>query len=444
MAEKKRKTPMLIKGMIVVLIVAGIVLGATIGLRFLEKKQQKPRVVKALAALAADLNDDKFSVDKLYQLLKEGKTKNSGEFNIGTIDMDMLGQYEKLGKLLKNATIDFMIERDNEEKKLRAEISYQAYGVNMANMEGFIDEKECFLKLPEVYEKYLRFETENIKSQYEKSLLYTILGEKIPLPEEEFSLYPFSEMELVDVEAEKNDILGFLKENAAVLTDLYKKMEITKLSQKTDILFQGRYESCTAYELYMPTEFLKTLLAKSLGNIYGEQFIWQDDIFHGIIYLNSKNQVLKLEGEGNIKIREEEVFVTAALYPKGEENQWDMIQLDFTLTQKSTGKSGSFIVIMSNQFKENVRNTHLQFKISQPYTATFLDVDFIYYQQTGECEAEFDLETPILSLDGTYQLQDLDEIIQMPNRDDSVEIFKLSLLDLLQFVTKLNLKIFGE
>ncbi len=71
-------------------------------------------------------------------------------------------------------------------------------------------------------------------------------------------------------------------------------------------------------------------------------------------------------------------------------------------------------------------------------------MDGVYHRQNGESQIEFDLETPMIALDGTYQLSDLERAIQMPNKEDSVEIFKLSLLDLLQFVTKLNLKIFRE
>ena len=135
---------------------------------------------------------------------------------------------------------------------------------------------------------------------------------------------------------------------------------------------------------------------------------------------------------------------TSSLYLKGEENLWDTIHLDFKITQKRTEKSGSFILVVSNQFEGDVRNIHLQFKMLQPYVSTLLDMDGVYHRQNGESQIEFDLETPMIALDGTYQLSDLERAIQMPNKEDSVEIFKLSLLDLLQFVTKLNLKIFRE
>lgn len=443
MEEKKRKIPILIRGIVVLLVVSGIVLGVTAGLRFLEKKQQKPRVIKALTSLVTDLKDEKYSIDKLYQLLEGGKTKSSGEFNIGTIDASLLGGYGRLEKLLKNSTIEGIIEKDNKGKKMEAEFSYQTYGINLANIECLIDEKECFLKIPEVYEKYLRFKTANIKNQYENSLLYTILGGKIPLPDQEFSLYPFTEIEYMDLEAKKDRMTEFLKENASELREWYQQIEVTKLSKEEEILFQGHYEVCTAYEFYMPTEFLKTLLRNLWGDL-GEQVIWQDEVFHGIVYLNSENQVLKLEGEGNIKIRGEEVLLISSLYLKGEENLWDTIHLDFKITQKRTEKSGSFILVVSNQFEEDVRNIQLQFKMLQPYVSTFLDIDGIYHIQNGESQIEFDLETPMIALDGTYQLSNLERAIRMPNKEDSVEIFKLSLLDLLQFVTKLNLKIFKE
>ena len=207
MEEKKRKIPILIRGIVVLFIVSGIVLGGTIGLRFLEKKQQRPRVIKALSSLVTDLKDEKYSIDKLYQLLEGGKTKSSGEFNIGTVDASLLGGYGKLEKLLTNSTIEGIIEKDNKRKKMETKFSYQTYGVNLANIECLIDERECFVKIPEVYEKYLRFKTANIKNQYENSLLYTILGGKIPLPEQEFSLYPFAEIEYMDLEAKKNRMI---------------------------------------------------------------------------------------------------------------------------------------------------------------------------------------------------------------------------------------------
>ncbi len=443
MEEKKRKIPILIRGIVVLFIVSGIVLGGTIGLRFLEKKQQRPRVIKALSSLVTDLKDEKYSIDKLYQLLEGGKTKSSGEFNIGTVDASLLGGYGKLEKLLTNSTIEGIIEKDNKRKKMETKFSYQTYGVNLANIECLIDERECFVKIPEVYEKYLRFKTANIKNQYENSLLYTILGGKIPLPEQEFSLYPFAEIEYMDLEAKKNRMIEFLEENSSELREWYQQIEVTKLSKEEEILFQGHYEVCTAYEFYMPTEFLKKLLWNLWGDL-GEQFIWEDEVFHGIVYLNSKNQVLKLEGEGNIKIRGEEVLLISSLYLKGEENLWDTIHLDFKITQKRTEKSGSFILVVSNQFEGDVRNIHLQFKMLQPYVSTLLDMDGGYHRQNGESQIEFDLETPMIALDGTYQLSDLERAIQMPNKEDSVEIFKLSLVDLLQFVTKLNLKIFRE
>ena len=124
----------------------------------------------------------------------------------------------------------------------------------------------------------------------------------IPLPEQEFSLYPFAEIEYMDLEAKKNRMIEFLEENSSELREWYQQIEVTKLSKEEEILFQGHYEVCTAYEFYMPTEFLKKLLWNLWGDL-GEQFIWEDEVFHGIVYLNSKNQVLKLEGEGNIKIR---------------------------------------------------------------------------------------------------------------------------------------------
>lgn len=450
MEKDHGRLPRAVKGIGIVLLVAVFVLGVVMGLRVLEVKQQKPRVLKALGELAEDFTDEKYSLKNLAALWKEDRTQQNLSVNITSFNSTYLDKkWSFLGSYLGNSNLELSIRKDGPEKKMLYEAQYSTYGVTLANVQGYLDEEECMIRIPQFHEQYLAFHPDNVRAQYENSLLYTVIGDRISMPEGNLASYAFREPE-AETPAEIETMLTRLREDARQLKELYKAVQVRKLDKKEEILINGKYELCTAYELMFPADLANGYLKEAFGDkivVTGSQASNDSIGSNGSlismeVYL-SKGRALKIAGTMEAAANGREIILAYECYPKGTENAFDAVTVDVTLTPIDTTESYGFNLSVKNEFAGDIRNIHGVLNMTRPYVTKALNVDMEYNQITGESNLEFEVSMPMASFDGSCHIAALNGQVAKP-QEGAVRLFELDLFELLKFTNGMNLNFFGK
>ncbi len=436
---KVRKLPFFIKGIIIVCVTTVVVCLAAVGLRVMEEQQQKPRVIKAMVSLLGNMADKKYKMDSSYQMLKSGKLAYSGEIMLGHIDENLLEErYRFLIPYLNHTSLNYVFNKDEQGKKAEVSLEAALYGARSLSLEAYLDERECMVYLPSIHNSYLSFSPENVKKQYQDSLLYTVLGDGAALPEENLGKYVFYEKESI-TEGHIDNFEGKLKEGLELFQELYQEITVEKIDRKEDILWNGGYENCTAYAMTVPTEIIYRFI--KLAGVQAESLSIQEKELSFLVYLDGKKKLLKLETEATVLVKDQKFPVSVVFYPKGVENPWDSVavELDVTIENIIYG----FYLIGNNEFLEGKRIVHNNVSMTQPYIMELLDMDMEFGQKTGSISIDFVCDTPMLSMDGVCKIEPLKKAINKPE-DEAVKIFELNFFEMLRFSNGLNWNFFKK
>ena len=428
-----KKLPFYVKGIIIVILTAVLVIAAAAGLKLLEERQQKPRVLGAVASLAAGLADERYSMEKTYDLLRSGKLSCMGRLSVKNIEEGFLEEkYRFMVPYLAGTSLDYTVRKDENLKRADIQLRAALHGTVPVELEGYLDEEECIIHIPGFHKSYLSFSPDNMKQQYESSLLHTVLGDRLSLPQEDLSEYVFCERAANE---EKENFAVRLERSAELVRKLYKEITVVKTKQKEDILWNGSYESCTVYELTVPAAVINSFLDDSAPELAGHAFAFAGESIPAEVCLNSGRRILKLQLAGTLLADERKIPVLAVLYPKGVENPWDSMLLTLELTWEDAAYG--FQLVRSNEFMEEGREFHTSLSMTHPYVMNIADADMEFDKETGEMSVDFACTTPAVTMDGIVELAGLEDAVEKPV-GESVRIFELKFFEILRFTSGLN------
>lgn len=426
------------KGIVIVAVAAVLVTTASVGLRVLEEKQQKPRVVKALLSLISDAAAEQYKLDGVFQTLEDGKISYTCNGKITSLSETLIDEsWRFLIPYLKQTTFRFALQKDETLRQAEFTLEADWHGWKEITLEGYLDDAECIVHVPQLHESYLSFSPDNLEQQYEKSLLYTVLGDTISLPQKNLEDFVFSGIEQ-NICEEWELLCRNLSDNLELAKQLYEEIVVTKTEKKEEVLWNGRYESCTAYQMQIPAGIVNRFLesdgrdTRHTLRVDGEEWIlW--------IYLNKDKKILKLETEQSFLVDGTVIPVSLAFFPKGVDNAWDSALLETEILWQEV--TYGFRLVCSNEFVEGERILHAGLSLAQPYVTEFLDMDVTYQPEQGTVVFDFSCKTPFLSADGIASLAPVTELLQKPQQE-SVRIFELKLFDVLKFTNGLNWNLF--
>lgn len=438
--EKIKKLPFFAKGIIVVTLTVLFVFAVTAGLRILEEKQQKPRVLKAIASLALEAEDERYSLKKFAAMLQNDRLIHNGRVTITELEEMLLPeQYRFLVPYISKSVTQLDLAKDAPEKQAEFQLDAQLQGLPRLYAEGYLDEEECAVRIPGLHESYLAFSPDNIRAQYQDSLLYTFLGDSLSLPEDNLTDYVFSERDTA-VSGELETVSQGLADTLKLFKELYDEITVEKTKEKEEILWNGGYESCVAYRMILPSELVNHFLEAALRAGSGHSLSVKPEDLTLYVYLNSEKRLLKLETESSLVFDAREIPFLLSFYPKGVENSWDNVLLEAELTWEDI--IYGFHLVCSNEFLQEQRVLHTSLSLSRPYVTKLLDIDAGFYE-TGAALFEFAAKTPVLSADGTWGIKALEEQLSKPT-EKAVRVFELNLFDILKFMNGLNWSFFQK
>ncbi len=435
-----KKLPFFIKGIVVVMLAAVCVSAAAAGLRIMEEQQQKPRVIKAVASLFASLADERYETDSLLALLQSDSLVCEGKLAVRDIREELVEQrFQFLLPYLKNTSTDYVFRRDKEKKQADFQIKAALHGVVPVHVEGYVEKEEAMVHIPNLHENWLVFSTDNLKAQYESSLLHSIMGETLSLPEKNLTEYLFYDIGMLA--GEKKELFGITwQEGIKLVGELYQDVTVTKKKQKEEILFDGSYESCSVYDVTLPTEQINRFLKDTMQGENGYTLSVKEPVLPLTICLDNKKRILKLELEGTIVVNEWSIPLTAAFYPKGVENPWDSVltELSFVWEEIRYGLQ----IVRNYEFSEEGRVLHISLSLTQPYVMQLFAVD-VSFEGIEKVAFDFDISTPMASMDGICAIRLLEESVEKP-KEEAIRVFELNFFELLRFTNGLNWNFFKK
>ena len=433
--NKIKRIPFLVKGIIVVLLVAGIVFAAANALRIMEEKQQKPRVLAAMAELMSGVTDEKYSLEKFWQLFDSGKIEYCGDVSLTSVDEALFpAEYQTVIPYLERSTIDFTLQKDDINRTATVWAEPSLYFLSL-QMEGYLTDTECIVRVPDIHESYISFSPDNLKAQYDNSLLYTVFGEQTALPQENLTDYVFWDYETL-INEEKEALSMKLLDTAKLVKALYDEITVKKMKEKENIFYDGSYQNCEIYQMTVPTDVLNQFLKDIVWENTGHTLVINEEQLPLVVYLDSEKHILKLElAETDVLADGKNVPIKLFFYPKGTENPWDSIQLGAEVIWEDVTYGAT--IVYSNDFTDSERIIHASLSLTEPYVTKLFDIDIDYTAATGETEFDFACRTPMVSFDGILGMKPLAGDIQKPTTE-AVPVFELNLLELLKFTNEIN------
>lgn len=434
-----KKLPFFIKGIVVVMLAAVCVSVVTVGLRVMEEKQQKPRVIKAVASLFAGLTDERYEMDSLLDLLQSDRLVCEGKLAVRDIAKEWVEQrYRFLLPYLKNTSADYRIHRDMEKRQADFQVDAALHGEVSVHVEGYADEEKAMVYIPNLHESWLAFSPDNVKAQYKSSLLHNILGETLSLPEDDLSEYIFYDMSVLGGEKK---LFGFTwQEGIKLVGELYQEITVEKTKQKESVLFDGSYESCTVYHVTLPTRQINLFFEETMQKESGYSLAVKESELPVTICMDSKKRIVKLELEGTLIANGWNIPLELVFYPKGVENPWDSVLTELIIVWEDIRYG---LQIVSNyEFLEEGRILHSSLSLTKPYVMQLFVVD-IRFEGKEKVIFDFDIKAPMASMDGICAVYQSTESVEMPE-EDAVRVFEMNFFEMLRFTNGLNWNFFKK
>lgn len=432
------------------LIFAGtvVILSMTVGLRIWDKSQQKPRVIKAFKQLAEEISRQEYSLTPLLNIIQSGKTEQDGYVNLTALDKERLGLNSILLEWMdmEYSTIHYKMAINQDEKVLSAKMNYQIAGIGVLDINSYLTEEKLFIQLPQMHNSYLRMNSDNIKSQYEHSIWYRVLGDRLVLPKADLSVFVFHPFPKSDTKAVKADFLqAFEKDYKGRLDEIWKQITVTKENETKQILINGVYEDCRVFSVSFPAEiihwYLNLVLADSVWvkEKLQERMIWEEDMVCLKIYMDDDNHIHRMDT--TIQPMWDGVCypVGITFYLRGEERLFDKVQIGLNI-QKQTEQM-ELLADIENQYDGLERR--MNFVLSQINTEKKFEIraKLVMDIATGESDFEYEINSPFLISDGEHFIKYQNQPINTPE-GEIVDIFELDLIAFLKFSSDFNFGLF--
>lgn len=307
----------------------------------------KAKVFKAVTATIADSDKsfaDYLGIEQLVDMTTDGQY--SSELNLILEGMDDgYSDYSMVSGIGINAenSVDYV------DRKMTSDIKLLYNGSRMLSMDVYADDTIVGVKMPDLYDGSLVFDTETFMADYNEFYIREV-GE--PFFEEEFSFNVFTT---------KPDEQIFKKEYAEDLKNIYDVIEVTKIPEKRTVSVGGKEQQCAGYTLVIPQkavevflidlfDYLKKTDASASQAEYAEMQEWllevlnKDLVYH--IYLDKSSRMVALEYAYEITYEDETINCRADLEWTGQEHLWN----DFSAEIRAEGEEPDEVITMSAHY----------------------------------------------------------------------------------------------
>lgn len=435
---------------IVSLILAGaaVILSMTAGLRIWDRSQQKPRVMKAFRQLAEEVSGQEYSLTPLLNVIRSGKTEQEGDMNLTALNRKGLGLNRILSEWMnmENSTVHYKMVINQEEKVLSAKMNYQIAGIGILDIESYLTEDKLLIQIPQMHKSYLRMNANNIKGQYENSLLYGVLGDRLALPETDFSAFAFEPLLQSYTGAAREDFFqAFGKEYKGRLNEIRQQITVTKENETKQILINGVYEDCRIFSVSFPAEavrwYLDFVLADSvwIKEKLKERMLWEEDMVYLQIYMDDDNHIHRMDT--TIQPIWDGICypVEITFYLRGEERLFDQVQIGLNI-QRQAEQIG-ILADVENQYDGLERRMNLIIRQVNSKEEFEIRAKLAMDTTTGESYLEYEINSPFLISDGEHFIKCQNQPIKIPE-GEMVDIFELDLIAFLKFSKDFNFGLF--
>ena len=248
-AEKNSNKNNKSKIIILSIIAAALIIVASVSL--IVYNNPKSKIVRAFNKTDKELSSSKSFWDKMSggsdMFLKEketGGTKESMKINLIESNIESLSQYESMG-----ININALVDSKNKKAALEFEGSYDES--NKANVNFYTDNNKCMLNIPQVYDKWIKFDCENLQDQYNNSVLGKY-GDKLPSDEISLKFFEDEDVKLATYSEIKNIIIkNYIEKNKDELKNILRDINVEKKDEWKDIAVNGANQKCREYSVFI-------------------------------------------------------------------------------------------------------------------------------------------------------------------------------------------------
>lgn len=430
-----------------------VILSMTAGLRIWERSKQKPRVLAALQLFAKEASAQEYSLAPLIRMIQEGKMEQEGYVNLTfvdwkaltLIDFKALDFYsEWLARMdLTSSSISYRLASRRDEQMFSGEATYQIAGVGEVDIEGYLTKDQFIVRIPQLHSSYLRMDAQNIRSQYENSLLYDVLGEKVGMPEADFSVSVeslFSQESLLD---RMELIQTFCKVYERKLDEVWRQVTVIKEKESRQILLNGRYENCSVFRLSLPTEavrwYLDTILSEQGKEWLAKSVRFEEEKMELWIYLDDENKIHQIQTVVEPEVEGSFYSVEMLCSLKGEERLFDKVQMELDI--KGQAECLGIRMDLENQWNGTERRSYFSIYQLRPEQIEQVRANMGMDLVTGESYIEYKLNLPFLVSDGEHNIKYFEQPIEAPD-GEIVDVFELDRIEFLKFSRDFNFAFF--
>lgn len=199
---------------------------------------------------------------KIFEKIASGSTKQKGYIQLNKLPS------EELNSMLKDSGITFEGLKDIESKKISGSIGIMYSGAELAKMFIYADEENAGISIPVLFKDFITIPLKDMGEKYNQSIFAG------------YGQFPYGDdfdIDLFEVTTVENDyaddmIKSYLKTNGAMLAEVTKNVEFTKLEDKA-ITIDGKEENCKGYSAVVKGEDIKKIIASF------SEFISKDEEF---------------------------------------------------------------------------------------------------------------------------------------------------------------------
>lgn len=421
-----------------------LILSMTVGLRIWEQSTQKPRVLAAFQRLAEAMQKQGDSMKALLLVIQEGNIRQEGDVHISSLDTEKFGWYVQCFKQMGMTPSDIRYRLDSHQKEdvYCYEATYQIAEIGALDIESYRKKEELIVRMPQIHDSFLRMNLHDINAQYKQSLLYSILGENLVIPEVE-DVFSFAPIFPRESDLEKLDMISaFLEKYNGRLTELWRQIPVKKESEAKQVLVNGFYKNCTLFRLSLPIEFVQWYIDSLLPDFMRETWqkvTWKEEEVELLLYLDDENQIRRIETVVEPEM-DGTVYRTGICYNwKGEEWLLDKVQMELWIEQPS--ERLDFLMDVERQFEKTEQRMYVSVKQTGEKETERIRANVIMNTDSGESRVEYKVNLPLLVADGEHSMQRLEQAIEVPDQD-LVDIFKLDLIGFLKFSRDFHFDLF--
>lgn len=426
------------------------ILVLTMGLFIWDRSRQKPRVLAALKLLAEEASGQEYSFAPLLQIIREGRTEQEGYVNLSFLDAEALG-FTWIGLKQRDLTfssIRYQLMFDKEERVAAGKAAYQMAGVGVLDMDSYLTEDSFIVRIPQMHCDYLRMNPYHIKSQYENSLLYDVLGEKLGMVQEDFSISVDSlfswgfDWDREDRGDGEDLIQAFLIKYKERLDAIWRQITVRKESEAKPVLVNGVYENCDVFHFSLPTELVEWYLDYSLPDAKKEwlkPICWKEDSIDLVIFMDDRKRIYRIETVMQPEV-EGIVYPTEIVCSlRGEERLLDKVQVMLKI-ELQTGQL-ELQMDWENQWNPDERKIFFLVNEIRPERMERIRSNLVIDIASGESDIEYEMHLPLLVSDGEHSIKRLEQPILAPD-GEIVDVFELDLIAFLKFSRDFNFALF--